>query len=433
MEIFQKLIALNTQFWWMGTIVGIGVLAYIIYRIVDLLQFQFVKSAPQPEDIKIPEEVYKAKRARKAARTWKGFSKNASSWLVQFAFIFMLVPFLVQFLSEKGFSYMVIYYVIMIGSFLVNMFMSKWFSIWTPAWPFVDRNFSREAVWRKENMMYQFWGVASWGIPAYYFWEHLEVQGWIGSVIMIVVSQLIQVFIFIWSIKKTAIPYLEYDGLSDQFKSNLKEYLQKNGMADSEVGVLVKSGMGPNAFATSMLGYKQVIMTEELIQGFQDPQNPDFTLKLGEDTIEAIIAHEVGHINHHHVEKGMAFGILMSSIVTIVTYNLFSADPSSYLLFSKETSQQIMLYWGQSIFNLLLMHPITFLMMGISRSNEYQADSYMLNTAGCKNGHDFFYQIRHVAPVRNHSAWHTCNMTHPPAHIREKRIRDWIKDNCGNQ
>ncbi len=413
---------------WLMILSIIGVASFAFYRLVDFLQFNHAKNSSKAEDIKINDEVFERKRAGKASRTIKTLWKGISSWGAQLAFI-ASIPFLISWFSAKGITNGYAYIILMVMSFVLNLALSKLFPLWNPVRPYVCRAFQNEKTLQPGNMAFHAWGVASWSIPVYFFWEYFQVQGWIGSVIFIVIAQVIQVFFFIYSIKKAAIPYQKYDGFSDKFKQNMQKYLQENGMQDEEVGVL-NMNMGPNAFATSIGGYRQIVITEELIKGYTDPSNPEFTLKLSEDTIEAITSHEVGHIKHHHVEKGVIMGILISSAVTIAVYHLFSADPSNYGLFEQGTSQQLLLYWGQTIFNTMLVYPITFIMLLVSRYKETQADTHLLNTNGCKNGKDFFHQIRHIAPVANFPLWHSCNGTHPPAHEREKRMGEWEKEHC---
>ncbi|WP_372365089.1 M48 family metallopeptidase [Candidatus Uabimicrobium sp. HlEnr_7] len=427
-ETLQNVWTVVLQYKWLTALVIFGVTSFVIYRLVDFLQYLHTNKFPKPDDIKITDDAFKDKKRRKSSRSMKTIWKGASSWGGQLVFI-TSIPFLVHWCNQKGITDGYVYMILMGLSFLLNLMLSKLFPLWTPVRPYACRAFQNEKTLQPGNMAFHFWGIVSWSVPAYFFWDYFQVNGWIGSVFFIVISQLIQVGLFIYSIKKAAIPYLEYPGLSDNFKKNMQKYLKEHGMRDSEVGVL-RMNMGPNAFATSLLGYKQIVITEELIQGYKDPTNPEYTLQLSEDTIEAITSHEVGHIKHRHVEKGITMGILISSAVTIAVYHLFSADPSNYVLFKEGTSQQLLLYWGQSIFNTMLLYPITFMMLFISRRKETQADTYLLNSNGCKNGKDFFHQIRHIAPVNNLSLWHSCNGTHPPAHEREKRMLEWEKEHC---
>lgn len=423
--------AMVLKYPWLMVLFIIGVASFAFYRLVDFLQYNHAKNASKAEDIKITDEVFKHKRSGKSSRTMKALWKGSFSWGGQIVFI-ASIPFLISWCSAKGITNGYTYMILMVMSFVLNLALSKLFPLWNPVRPHVCRAFQNEKTLQPGNMAFHAWGVISWSIPTYFFWEYFQVQGWIGSVIFIVIAQIIQLCLFIYSIKKAAIPYQKYEGFSDQFKGNMKKYLKEHRIRDDEVGVL-KMNMGPNAFATSIGGYRQIVITEELIKGYTDPSNPEFTLKLSEDSIEAITSHEVGHINHHHVEKGVIMGVLLSSAVTIAVYHLFSGDLSNYVLFEEGTSQQLLLYWGQSIFNTLLVYPITFIMLLVSRRKEKQADTYLLNSNGCKNGKDFFHQIRHIAPVANLPLWHSCNGTHPAAHEREKRMLEWEKEHCNNK
>lgn len=420
-----SILALLQMYWWIDALLALGVVAYLAYRVADWLQVEFVKNAPQPSDLEqLTAEIYRDKRERKRERSAKMLWKGSFSWILQVGYALVGIPVCVYLLQSK-LSYGSIYLVLIGFSFLLNMLLSKMFTLWTPSRPFACRDFHGDRVWTLRNMAFQAWGLSIWVVPVYFCWSFYQSNGWVGSVLFLIIGQIVQVIIFIYSIKNAAIPYQNYPGLSEQFKSSLHAYLQKQNMRDSEVGILSGMDMGPNAFATGLFGYRQIILTEDLVKGYQDPGNPKFTLQLRDDTLEAITSHEMGHIKHYDVEKGIILGTFISSAVTIVVYYLFAARPEQYLLFAAGTSQQILLYWGQAIFNAMLLYPLTCLMMYLKRRQEYLADTFMLETNGDKNGHDFFHQMRHIAPVENHSLWHSLNMTHPPAQQREERIKSW--------
>jgi Zn-dependent protease with chaperone function len=432
---------------WLLSLIGVmalGFVAYLLYRWVDIKQYGFIGEAKQPGDLeKITSEIFEAKRKRKRRRTFGHIIKGTMTWGIQALYIFPGMFFLVVFLQQKEISDGFIYNALMVVTFLVNMLLSKMFAVWAPSRPYACRAYKHESIWRPGNMAWQAWGILSWAVPTYFFYSMYGAQGWVGSVIFMTLSQIVQLIFFIYQLKQKAIPYQEYEGLSDTFKSNLQAYLKTQGIDDKEVGVMQGMGVGPNAFATSITGwYRQIVMTEELIKGFQDPTNPAFTMKLGEDTLESIVAHEVGHVKHHHVEKSMFFGVFFSAVVTIAVYTIFSHITPKDLTtifgyiapagwqFKADTTQQLMLYWGQSMFNIMLTYPLTFIMLGITRGNEYQADTHLLETNGCKNGQDFFHQIRHIAPVPNLPLWVKCNHTHPDAHDRETRMIEWSDKHC---
>ena len=430
MEI-KAIITLATNYWWFGGLLAIGIVSFLLYRLVDILQARYVVRVAQPQDLeKMTPEIYKGKQLRKGKRSWKSLWKNLASWLLKFGFILFAIPVLVIFLHQKELSYGSIYFILIIITYLLNILTSRLFSLWAPAPLAVDYPASQRSVWRPGNLLIQACGIASWAVPVYFLWEIFKTQGWIGTVVIFVLSQVLQLLVFIAAIKKQAVPYRDYPGLSEDFKQSLHQYLQSQGLHDDQVGILAGMKLGPNAFATGLFGYRQIIITEELITGYVDPTNPNFTLKLGEDTIEAIIAHEVGHLANHHIEKALVLGTLITSLVTVAVYYLFSGQPDHYLVFEATTTPQILLYWGQSLFNIMLIYPLTFLMLYNSRRNEWQADTHLLETNGCKNGQDFFHQIRHIAPVPNHSWWHACNMTHPDPAIREKRMIEWSEEHC---
>ncbi|NUM34907.1 MAG: M48 family metalloprotease [Candidatus Brocadiae bacterium] len=430
MNHLQSLIAMFQNHQWFAFLFIIGLIGFVVYRIADWLQIGFVKTFPQPEDLKkLPEAVYESKRRRKMSRAYKSFWKGIANWLIQVLITVLAIPMVVVFLFKQGITYGWIYIILIAFGYILNLLFSKYFSLWTPASLRTDTSKTSQNVLSKGNLIFHAWGIISWSGPAYLFWSYYETNGWVGSIFSMILSQTIQLLIFIYTIKKSAIPYQEYDGLSKEFKKSLQKYLQDQGLRDDEVGVLENSKMGPNAFATGLFGYKQIILTDELIKGYKD-KGTDFVLKLGDNTIEAIVAHEMGHLKNHHIEKSIAIGTFISGLVTVGVYHLFSSNPTSYFFFEQSTTHQILLYWGQAIFNLMLLYPLTFFMMTRAQSNEYEADSYMLETNGCKNGQDFFHQMRHIAPVSNHPFWHSCNMTHPDPYVREVRMIEWTKEHC---
>lgn len=410
----------------------IGILSFLAYRWVDLLQLSFTAEQPQPQDLEhMTPEIYESKKQRKIKRTRGQFFKKSGSWVSQLLYIVPGMALAVLGLRKAGLGDGTIYTVLMVGTFIVNMLISKMFSIWNPARPFIAYNHHHGHVWTPSNMAWHAWGIVTWAVPTYFFYAWFGVSGWQGSVIFMVLSQLGQLIFFIWSIKKKAIPYQQYDGLSADFKKSLHDYLQTQGIRDDEVGIIQNMGMGPNAFATSITGYyRQIVVTEEMIKGFPDPSNPKFVLKLSEDSLEAVIAHEVGHVKNHHVEKSVSLGLFISAAVTVGVYYIFGKINPSSFYFPKDMSQQLLLYWGQSLFNVMLVYPLTFIMIGFTRGNEYQADTHLLETNGCKKGWEFFHQIRHIAPVPNHPYWDRCNATHPAPEVREKRMLDWEREHC---
>jgi len=409
----------------------LGIVGFLFYRFADYLQHKHTQGATQPTDLKqLTPEVYAQKKARKLKRTSSAVWKNSLAWGLQFGYVLLGIPTLINLLIAQKWSPGTIYTTLGIMGWVLNMLISKMFSLWSPTLPFIPHAHNPRKTWTFGNAAWQAWGIASWSLPAYFFFATLQQNGWVGSIAMIWVSQLIQLVIFIYTIKKQAIPYQQYPGLSSEFKANLHTYLEKQGFRDDEVGVLKGLKMGPNAFATSLTpGFRQIVMTEELVEGFRDPQNPNFKLKLDDSALEAVISHEVGHIKNHHVPKSIFWGGLFSSITTFAVYQVFGAK-GGFVLFDAETSRQLTMFWGQSVLNVTLVFLLNFIMIGIIRGNEYQADTHLLETNGCKKGDQFFHQIRHIAPVPNHPLWDRCNATHPAPEDREQRIKEWQSKHC---
>ena len=417
------------SFWLLGAGI-IGLVGFFIYRWIDLRQLKHIGNATQPTDLEgMTTDLYEKKRKRKKSRFWKMFLSRTFSWGLQFVYVIVGMPFLVGY-AKAYLSDGLVYMGLMGIGWLLNMFLTKIFSLWTPALPF--RFHVQGRSWQKGLMIWQAWGMVAWAGPVY-FLATLGPTGWMGSVAFLWVSQILQLVFFIYTTKKKLTPYQQYEGLSDAFKENLHTYLQSQDISDDEVGVLSGMKMGPNAFATGIFGYRMIAMTEELVKGYQDPTNSDFILKLSDESLESVIAHEVGHIKGYHVLKSVAFGAFFSSLTTIAIYYLFSKgglfSPHQFL-FASDTGAQIFSFYGQSLFNVMLMYPLTFIMISLTRKHEWEADTHLLNTNGCKKGYEFFHQIRHIAPVSNDPLWDRCNSTHPAPEIREKRMKKWSEEHC---
>jgi len=420
---------------------AVAVVSFLIYRIVDLLQLSHIKKAPQPQDLeKLTAKIYEKKRQNKIKRTNKIFWKGTVSWGVQLAYA-LAMPFTISYLHKQhDLSPGTIYTSLMVASFLLNLLLSKLFTLWTLAPPFACRAREHERVLRLGNVAWQAWGVVAWAGPVYFLYPAFGAYGWVGSVLFTFLSQLAQLVFFIYTMKKRATPYQEYKGLSKEFKESLHTYLQGQEMDDEEVGVVEGMKVGPNAFATSLSDYyRQIVLTKELVEGYPDPANPDFTLKLEDDTLESVVSHEVGHIVNHHVEKMIFFGFVVSALSTIAVYHLFSNIELIREVFGflshqfpniAKTDTRLSLYFGQALLNVLLVYPMTFIMISLVRRNEVQADTHLLETNGCKNGKDFFHQIRHIAPVPNNPLWDRCNSTHPAPHLREERMKKHEEQHC---
>ena len=188
--------AIVFQYKWLTFLVAFGAVSFLIYRIVDFLQYLHVNKFPKPDDLKINEEVFNKKRQRKGSRSMQLLWKGASSWGAQVVFI-ASIPFMVYWFNQKGVSDGYVYMILIGFSFVLNLMLSKLFPLWTPARPYACRAFQHEKAIQPGNMAFHFWGVVSWSVPAYFFWEYFKVNDWIGSVFFIVISQLVQVFIFI--------------------------------------------------------------------------------------------------------------------------------------------------------------------------------------------------------------------------------------------
>jgi len=124
-----------------------------------------------------------------------------------------------------------------------------------------------------------------------------------------------------------------------------------------------------NAFFTGFGRHRRIGLFDTLLER-HDP-----------DELLAIVAHEVGHYKMHHVTRGMALGVVQLG-VTLFLFGLFMQQRGLYDAF---LVAQPSVHVGL-VLCMLLFRPIdlllTPLMLWRSRSNEYEADRFAVETTG---------------------------------------------------
>jgi STE24 endopeptidase len=142
------------------------------------------------------------------------------------------------------------------------------------------------------------------------------------------------------------------------------------------------------------------------------------------DELVAIVAHEVGHYKKKHVTRGMVIGLGQTALLLFV-FGLLLRQPGLYQAFGME---QMPIYAG-FIFCGILYEPagvaMSILMNARSRSNEYEADAFAVETTGL--GHALASGLKRLAAstlgnLTPHPLYVLLHATHPPLSERVAAI-----------
>jgi len=149
--------------------------------------------------------------------------------------------------------------------------------------------------------------------------------------------------------------------LCEKFNIKFEEIYQFN---------LSKNTKKANAGFTGVLKSKRIILSDTLIENFND------------DEIVTIFAHELGHYKKKHIIKNIIIGF----VTTFATF--YFANHIYLILIEKfnykspsELSALPLLFMILALFSLILM-PVT---NSISRKYEYEADEFAVTSTGDKN------------------------------------------------
>lgn len=122
-----------------------------------------------------------------------------------------------------------------------------------------------------------------------------------------------------------------------------------------------------NAFFAGMGNMRRIVLFDTLVE------------KHSEDEIVGIIAHEMGHNVKKHIQKSL----ILSSVVTLVSFYLLSLAIKWPLFFEALGAREPNVHVGLVLFMLfssVFMFPITPLFTKLSRTNEFEADEFSVHT-----------------------------------------------------
>jgi len=167
-----------------------------------------------------------------------------------------------------------------------------------------------------------------------------------------------------------------------------------------------------NAFFTGFGRNKRIVLFDTLIQRHTVQE------------LVAVLAHEMGHYKKKHILQGMLLGILQTGIM----FYLLSFIISYQGLFNAFYMEHISVYAGLIFFGMLFA-PIDFfvgiLMQVRSRSNEYQADRFSVETT--RDPGSMIHALKKLS-VHNlsnllpHPFYVFLNYSHPPVLQRIETI-----------
>ena len=168
-----------------------------------------------------------------------------------------------------------------------------------------------------------------------------------------------------------------------------------------------------NAFFTGFGKNKRIVLFDTLIEQHAVPE------------LVAVLAHEMGHYQKKHILQGMLLGMLQTGLM----FYLLSFTISYQGLFDAFYMDHISVYAGLIFFGMLFA-PLDFF-IGLltqirSRSNEYQADRFSVETTanpGAMIDALKKLSVHNLSNLRPHPFYVFLNYSHPPVLKRIEAIQ----------
>jgi STE24 endopeptidase len=167
-----------------------------------------------------------------------------------------------------------------------------------------------------------------------------------------------------------------------------------------------------NAFFTGFGRRKRIALFDTLVQ------------KLETDELVAVVAHEVGHYQRHHVLEGMAVGIARMG-ATFFLLSIVLGRAGLYEAFGVAVPS----VHAGLVFATLLFTPIdlvsSILLQAWSRRNEHAADAFAVETTG--TGTRLASALRKLAAdsltnLTPHRLYVVLHYSHPPLPVRLRAL-----------
>jgi STE24 endopeptidase len=169
-----------------------------------------------------------------------------------------------------------------------------------------------------------------------------------------------------------------------------------------------------NGFFTGFGKNKRIALYDTLVEGQET------------DELVAVVAHEIGHCKHKHIIKGFAVGIAHFGLLFWLL-SFFLESPGLFAAFGLE---QPSVYAGLVFFGLLytpIEMVLSVAMNGLSRRNEFQADSFAARTTG--NPEVLIGALKklsgeNLSNLTPHPAYVWLHYSHPPVLRRIEALRE---------
>ena len=198
--------------------------------------------------------------------------------------------------------------------------------------------------------------------------ERLGSAWWVYAFVFLTVVQLLIVFIYPTFIAPV---FNKFSLLEDgEVKTKIVDLLTRCGFKSSGLFVMdasKRSGHG-NAYFTGFGKNKRIVFFDTLLSS------------LDAEEVEAVLAHELGHMKKKHVLKGMIKGIFFS----FIAFAILGYLRNNTAFFNGHGVQTITDYMALTLFS-MVAGVYTFLLTPISsytsRKHEYEADQFASENA----------------------------------------------------
>ncbi len=253
-----------------------------------------------------------------------------------------------------------------------------------------------------------------------YFISEFKTTWWLWAWLLFTSFQLL----LLWLYPQFIAPlFNKFSPLDDkEVLTKIRSLIKRCGLEFGEIFVMnasLRSSHG-NAYFTGFGKKKRIVFFDNILN------------QLSPNEVEAVMAHELGHYKHKHIQQMLIKFIIISFILSFLCgyigkydffYDAFNVSKSSHsLLFLFSLILPLFLFW------------VTPLSSYFSRKNEYQADKFAVTYS---RGEDLISALislykknsNFLLPEPIYSKFY---YSHPPAVERIKYIESQIKESLKN-
>ncbi len=202
------------------------------------------------------------------------------------------------------------------------------------------------------------------GAPLVWLMNTLPGVWWIPAFVFYTLFQ----FLIIWLWPTVIAPLFNKFSPLDhaELALGIKQLVEGAGFQSSGVYVMdaSKRSSHGNAYFTGLGRAKRIVFFDTLLQKLR----PEQTL--------AVLAHEVGHLAHGHIKKGLVLSLFMSA-VAFFALGWLTLRPDFFMELGLSPTHGVVLLVAMWLGGLLSV-PLAPLMSWCSRRHEFQADRYAI-------------------------------------------------------